>query len=206
VGSINENNNPKGVLFMKHIKTLNEAQRNLAAEHTEIVKWAIRKHINVNKNKYGLDYDDLFQEGCLYLCHAAATYDGERAQFETYAQVVVKNGLLTYCKMMCGKNKNNTDTHLTDDRNDLCLSAVSDTYNEFVSNTAVYDFLESVKAQYDGVTRLGIEALELKVRGYTGADIARLWGVEQNHIGAWISRAKKKLCKNERFMAEFNSA
>ena len=49
------------------------------------------------------------------------------------------------------------------------------------------------KREYSGVAQLGIEALELKIRGYSGADIARLYHTEPNHVGAWISRAKAKL-------------
>ena len=76
---------------------LNDAQRGLVAAHIGVVKWAIYEHISINEGIFGLSYDDLFQEGCLSLCKAATTYDGERAKFITYAQVVVKNGLLTYC-------------------------------------------------------------------------------------------------------------
>ena len=56
--------------------------------------------------------------------------------------------------------------------------------------------LNSAKSEYSGVARLGIEALELKIMGYSGADIAKLYGVKQNHVGAWISRAAAKLRKN----------
>ena len=52
---------------------------------------------------------------------------------------------------------------------------------------------------------MGIEALELKVKGFSGAEIAELWGVEQNHVGAWISRAKSKLLKNEQFTLELQA-
>ena len=52
------------------------------------------------------------------------------------------------------------------------------------------------------MAQLGIEALELKIRGYSGADIARLYHTEPNHVGAWISRAKAKLKKDAAFMAE----
>lgn len=61
-------------------------------------------------------------------------------------------------------------------------------------------FVEQVlaygKRAYSGVARLGVEALELKIAGYSGADIAKLYGVQPNHVGAWISRAAKKLKKD----------
>lgn len=53
-----------------------------------------------------MEYGDLFQEGCLCLCKAAATYKNDgRAQFSTYAKTVVKNGLLSYCRMISNKRK-----------------------------------------------------------------------------------------------------
>ena len=83
---------------------------------------------------------------------------------------------------------------------------INDRLHEAVlSDEVVFKLLESVKPEYSGITLLGIEALELKVKGYTGAEIARMWGVEQNLLGAWISRAKSKLLQNERFMAELKA-
>jgi RNA polymerase sigma factor (sigma-70 family) len=77
---------------------MNDAQRKLVEENTDVVKQVIRRHITVSEHRFGFGYDDLFQEGCLWLCKAAQTYDGARAQFKTYASVVVKNGLLSHCR------------------------------------------------------------------------------------------------------------
>jgi len=189
------------------MEALNDAQRQLVADHIHIVKWAIYDHIEVNENLNGFGYDDLFQEGCLFLCKAAATYVSESAQFDTYAQVVVRNGLLTYCKKMCRIQKpliNLIDVPLDpgDGGSETYADhfAGEDVFETLISYTDAINLLESVKPEYNGVARLGIEALELKVKGYSGAEIARMWGVEQNHVGAWISRAKKKLRNNERFV------
>ena len=192
---------------MSRMEALNDAQRQLVADHIHIVEWAIYDHIEVNENLYGFGYDDLFQEGCLCLCKAAATYVSESAQFDTYAQVVVRNGLLTYCKKMCRIQKplvNLSDVPLDpgDGGGETYGDhfAGEDIFERLISYTDAINLLEAVKPEYNGVARLGIEALELKVKGYSGAEIARMWGVEQNHVGAWISRAKKKLWKNERFV------
>jgi len=192
---------------MSKMEVLNDAQRQLVEDHIHIVEWAIYDHIEVNENLCGFGYDDLFQEGCLCLCKAAATYVSESAQFDTYAQVVVRNGLFTYCKKMCRIQKplvNLSDVPLDpkDGGGETYgdYFAGEDVFETLISYTDVIDLLESVKPEYNGVARLGIEALELKVKGYSGAEIARMWGVEQNHVGAWISRAKKKLRNNERFV------
>lgn len=188
---------------MSKMEALNDVQRSLASSNIDIVKWVISDHIEVNKSICGLSYDDLFQEGCLWLCKAATTYDGKKAQFKTYARIVVKNGLLTYCKKMCRKQKklinlNDMPVDSEDGGNETFTDEA--TYNSLISEIDTFALLDSVKSEYSGIARLGIEALELKTLGYSGADIALLWGVEQNHIGAWISRAKKKLMKNENFI------
>ena len=197
---------------MNGIEYLNNEQKKLVEQYLHIVKWAIYSHITINETVYGFNYDDLFQEGCLWLCKAAVEYNGDIAQFDTYAQVVVKNGLLTYCKKMWNKHKYtinlsdispDSENDVNDIKTDNYIN--DDVYSSFISNTVIFDLLESVKPEYSGVTRLGIEALELKIKGYTGAEIARLWGVKQNNIGAWITRAKKKLRQNERFMAELQA-
>lgn len=197
------------MLSVSGIEILNDAQRKLVAEHTDVVKWAIYEHIKVNENVFGLGYDDLYQEGCVCLCKAAATYDGDKAKFITYAQVVVRSKLLTYCVKMSAKHKHVVSVDdIQDESDDYGGSggrAAEDEYSAMLSDDFVYGLLASMKFEYSGTVRLGIEALELKVKGYTGAEIARMWGVGQNHVGAWISKAKKKLVQNERFISELKA-
>lgn len=76
---------------------LTDAQRSMVEANMDVVRWAIRTSIQVNEQHYGFGYDDLFQEGCIWLCKAAVTYDPDGgASFSTYAQRVVENGLRTY--------------------------------------------------------------------------------------------------------------
>jgi len=189
------------------IETLNRRQQDLVDRNLDIVKWAIRKHITINESVFGMGYDDIFQEGCLCLCKAAATYDGERSNFITYAQVVVRNGLMSHCKRMCNIQKRNInfcDAPIDTDDSDsgILIESLQDSFDmdSIVADNDVLRLLESLKPEYTGVARLGIEALELKVKGYSGAEIAKMYGVQQNHVGAWISRAAQKLRKNEVFL------
>ena len=93
---------------MKKITRLTAEQRKLVENQLPIVYWVIREEISVNESVCGFEYDDLYQEGCLWLCHAAATYDAGLAKFPTYAKKVVRNGLLSYCRKMYAGQKHFT--------------------------------------------------------------------------------------------------
>ncbi len=190
---------------MCKIETLSEAQKNVIVENLEIVEWAIYKNIHINEQIQGLGYDDLYQVGCLALCHAAATYNGS-TKFETYAQVVVKNKLLDHCRAVLKKQPSMLylDAPAGDDsRNTLegIVSADSEDSMNSLSEADILKILDSVKTGYNGVTLKGIEAIELKIKGYTGKEIAELYGVKSSHVGAWISRAAAKLRKDSHFLS-----
>ncbi len=191
---------------MKKTEVLSLSQQELVEENLDVVRWAIYIHIQVNETIFGFSYDDLFQEGCICLCKAATTYNGKKAKFETYAKVVVKNGLLNYCRKVYSKHQRQLSLQaltFPDDKDDttfLDFLAADDFSDTTISLMTTLGLLESVKKNYRGVARLGIEALELKIKGLSGWDIARLYGVAPNHVGAWISRATKKLRKDDRFI------
>ena len=53
--------------------------------------------------------------------------------------------------------------------------------------------LQQSKENCSGSVRKGIEAIELKMQGYSGRDIAERYHVKPNYITACISRAQKHL-------------
>ena len=190
---------------MKMNAPLNEVQRQLVADNIDVVHKAIRSSIKVNNTIYGFEYDDIFQEGCIHLCRAAVKYVPRKdVQFSTFAQTVVTNGLRTYCKRHCDKQKNFVPVPIFADADEGQLTieifSVPDQTEDLVSLIDTMNFLDSLKNQYTGVVRRGIEALEWKVKGYSGAEIADIYGVKPNLVGAWISKAVRKLEKNRMFI------
>jgi len=91
---------------MSHTTAITSAQRALVEANLSAVHWAIRGGIDVNENVCGMGYEDLYQEGGLALCRAAATYDGQRTAFRTYAEAVIRNHLLDYCRALQAKRRN----------------------------------------------------------------------------------------------------
>lgn len=196
--------------MMKNI-SLTARQQVLVEENLSIVKLAIHKSIIVNENIYGFEYDDLYQEGCIWLCKAAVSFDEKREiRFSTYAEKVVTNGLRTYCRLMCGKQKRQVTLPIysepEEDSLSLELLPAEDMLESLFEEQDVLTLLQRCKQQYSGSARFGIEAIEWKVKGLSGAEIAKMYGVKPNLVGAWISRASKRLKQNPMFMQHFGKA
>lgn len=187
------------------MKPLSKKQRELAAQNLAVVHWVIRDYIHVNPTVCGLEYNDLFQEGCFWLCKAAASYQEDKhTQFATYAKKVIRNGLLSYCRKVCGQ-KNRCSRLVIGEHGELAADgeALERKNNEFDSKLSMVEtlaLLDASKKDYDGVSRLGIEALALKIQGMRVTDIAELYQVPPSYVGAWISRALSKLRSNPHFM------
>lgn len=195
---------------MKNL-SLNNQQQRMVEEHLGTVKLAIHKSIIVNDNIYGFEYDDLLQEGYVWLCKAALNFDETKdIKFATYAEKVVTNGLRTYCRIMCGKQKR--QVHLPsqsdpdEDGNTFELLVADDMLDKLFEEQDVFTLLQKCKQQYTGTARLGIEAIEWKVKGFSGAEIAKMYNVKPNLVGAWISRAAQRLKQNHTFMQYFDRA
>ena len=84
---------------------LTSRQQELVENNLSLVYWVITESIHVNETIYGFGYEDLYQEGCIWLCHATTTYDPARSRFSTYAKRIVCNGLFSYCRQMCFRQK-----------------------------------------------------------------------------------------------------
>ena len=193
---------------MKNI-CMDKKQQRLVEDNLHVVKLAIHKNIIVNDSLYGFEYDDLYQEGCIWLCKAAVSFDETRnVKFSTYAERVVINGLRTYCRLMCSKQKHHIQLPAQKEQDEEVFSLdqipAEDTLEQLFEEQDIYILLQSMKQQYSGTIRLGIEAIEWKVKGLSGAEIAKMYGVKPNLVGAWISRASSRLKKNSDFMKYFN--
>jgi len=187
---------------MKYDFVLTPEQQTLAEQNLPLVDKVIARYIHTNESVCGLGCEDLRQEGCLALCRAAATYDGLSAQFTTYATTLIRNHLTDCCKAVSARLRNLPALPLDAGPPEESRPpgfpepSVEDGVDALIDRLDADALLSDCKRRYSGVARLGIEALELKIRGYSGADIARLYNTKPSHVGAWISRAAQKI-RNE---------
>lgn len=197
---------------MKYDFVLTSEQQNLVEQNIGLVERIVSRYIRANEGVCGLSRDDLRQEGALALCHAAAAYDGVSAQFSTYATTLIRNHLLDCCK-----SANTQQKHLCSlpvgpgfagDGHPPSIPepTAADEVERLIDQLDIAALLAHYKSAYSGVALLGLEALELKIRGFSGADIARLYHTEPNHVGAWISRTKAKLKKDDAFCRLYGRA
>ena len=73
-------------------------------------------------------------------------------------------------------------------------------FQEQLAEVDALSLLESAKRQYDGVARLGIEAMQLKFIGLSNTDIAAHYGIKANYLGAAVHRAAERLKSNKEFL------
>lgn len=189
---------------MKWDIPLTREQQELVENNLSLVYWVIMESIHVNETIYGFGYEDLYQEGCIWLCHAATTYNPARSLFPTYARKIVRNGLLSYCRQMCFRQRR--FTYLTVGLHGELLAdgelvTPPDDFHVQVNMIETLDLLASAEKKYQGVTKLGIEALKLNLKGMSVSEIADLYHVPPPHVGAWISRATQKLRKDTPFLS-----
>ena len=188
---------------MKRNIQLTPAQQTLVETNLAAVTWVLRESIHPNERIPGLGYDDLYQEGCLWLCQAAQTFDADRAQFATYAKKVVRNGLISYCRQQQARQSHVIQLAVDADGNLIGRNpfVADESVETQSSEMETLELLHIHAAKYSGVARLGIEALGLKVKGMSITEIAALYDVPPSHVGAWISRGKEKLRQDRAFMS-----
>ena len=163
-----------------------------------LVGWTVRRYFTCKENVVGLAYEDLYQEGCVAVCQAVADYDPKRAQFQTFVVTVIRNHLLDYCRAMTCASRCAPTVSLDQMTEEGSAEQESmnqqDLEEELLDHLHTADFLKARKDRYQGAARLGVEALELKIMGgYGVTDIAKRYGSRPNQVGAWISRAVKKI-------------
>ena len=173
---------------------LNADQQTMVEQHLNLVSLIIRKYIGTNEHIRGLEYEDLYQCGCLALCKAAYYYDG-RVKFETFAGTVIRNALLDECRKAKSIYSHSLSYDASvdpdDDDGDTFAGMLGDTYDmtDRLFSEELMSIVQTAKKTHKGAVLKGIEAIELRIKGYTGAEIAQMYGVKNNNVSSWISKA-----------------
>ena len=174
-------------------------QQALVEENLSLIDKTISLFIDPDERVCDLSRSDLYQEGAIALCKASATYDGKSAQFSTYATTVIRNHLYNCCKAANTRQRILPSVSLNAGSSDedgpprFLEPSTPDGVDELLGRMGAASLLADCKRRHTGVARLGVEALELKIKGLTGPEIARMYHTTPNNVGAWISRAAKRI-------------
>lgn len=171
-------------------------EQRLVEEHLEMVSRIVRGTMSINEDVQGLGYEDLYQTGCEALCKAAINYREERgASFTTFADVVIKNSLISHCRKV---SRMQTPVRYLDmpliGQDDLTYAdCLPDEEEHRISDLETEVMLAQMEEQFAGIAKKGVQALRLKYQGHDGNEIASHFGVKPNHVSAWVSRALQKM-------------
>ena len=185
--------------MVKRENPLTPEQQYTVQSNMYLVDAVIRTRIQTNESIVGLGYEDIRQEGCILLCTAVQTYNPEIAKLSTYATKVIYNGLISHCRRINKQESHISYITLTENPDRLDLKQ-DEQFQNRIAQMELDSLLSVYAEEYTGVTRLGIEALLMKSNGMGVTEIAGLYQVKPSHIGAWISRAKRKLKSNKQFL------
>ena len=185
---------------MKSERILSERQRELVEENLPLIWQTLARYITYSDAVCGLSRDDLFQEGAFALCRAAGSYCSEsKVPFSAYARPVIRNHLLDYCRRVQAERRNAPTVPLDmpiyagQPPPEQWLSEPQDNLETQSDRLCLEQMREYGRRNYHGIAHCGIEAMQLKLLGYTGTEIARLYHTSPNNVGAWIARAAGKL-------------
>lgn len=186
------------------MKQMTEYQRELVAQNLELVEQTIRKRIKINGGVL-LSYEDFYQVGCEALCRAAMEYRHEVGSFEPLACRVIYNALIDHCRDQNVHLTSKYGVPLESDSDAYALEymGTEDNLDEEIYLRELRGVLAASKKRYTGITRRGIEAMELKSMGYNARDIAERYNTTTNNVTAWISRARAKLMNDPELMKLF---
>ena len=182
---------------------MTEYQRKLVEENLELVNQVIRRRIGVTNGPM-TSYDDLYQVGCEAICKAAMQYSPQKGIFAPYARKVIYNAMIDYCRHVGYRSQNQTDIFFDCDNSALAMllmSSESEAALSDVEHSDAVQIFQKRKEEFTGVAKAGVEAMELRMEGYTTAEIAEMYGTTRNNITAWIARARKRLTADKELMS-----
>lgn len=193
---------------------MKENEKRLIEENIEKIDYIIKKFIcsfNIPNN----EMEEYKQIAYLALCNKTYKYDGS-TKFTTFANMVIKNAFIDmYRKEKLRKidfvsleecfaeDEAGNGAGLID-----FLSTENNTENEVLTkirNELVFKHIKIAKENCTANTTVqGFSALELKIKGYSGEEIARMFNVPSNSLRTWMSKARKILLNDKEFIKLFN--
>lgn len=180
------------------IKSLTPMQKQLVTDHLHLVEKVIHKYISPKKDKRDMEWNDLYQTGCLALCNAALKHD-MTTPFSAYAVRSIRNSLYDYCRKANLQPTRSINELAYEDTQSMTIQDVladcaadSDLHEQY-QRLETFQYLKKQQQNSSGAVQKGIYCLMQKSQGYTSTDLSHHFGVKSNLVRAWMSLAAKEL-------------
>lgn len=152
---------------------MTDYQDALVLENLDLVNWVIRTRISI-PNRPLLTYDDFYAIGCEAICRAALKYQPDMGAFAPFACRYIYNAIVDHCRAMNYRLERSVE--ISEDENASLLDMLTCTsvdFDETVTDATAMSALAACKEKYNGVARKGVEAIEMKLKGYEATEIAK---------------------------------
>lgn len=172
---------------------MTQSQCRLVEANLDLISQCVYRRFFVDARFADISYDDLKQIGYLALCKAAICFDATRPEedFFPYAKAAIYNELALCFRRIRERPKTVPLDALVEEYGDIPFSDPHQ--DEMFLAIENRDLLERHLKKSSGIYRTGLEAIILRMRGYTSEEIGRKYGKDRWYINAVISKTRKKM-------------
>lgn len=180
--------------------TMNYEQRQLVTSNLSLVPRMVRALTRSFSHLSQDEFEELTQTGYLALCNAAVKCSPVQP-FQPYARAAIRNAIYDYWRD-CGRRKEtfcSLDALMTNEDGSsyepefLLRKADTLSPEQAVLSKESEIYLKRLEGTGSRHLKKGIVSLRLQQKGYTSAEVAKVYGVPSNHVRAWQSKARKRL-------------
>lgn len=181
---------------------MTEFENKLIIDNLDLVDQVIRTRLSWCSGSVLLAYEDLQAVGREALCIAATKYKQQIGDFAPFACRCIYNAIIDHCRIerlaYDHKAADTADDKTHETVMELNSYEITD-IDGLLESIALNQLLKELKKKYSGVARLGIEAIELKLLGFSSREIAARYRTSVNNVNAWIARARSKIKSDDSF-------
>ncbi len=136
------------------------------------------------------EFDDLCQEGRLALYRAVMGYNGDIAEFSTYAGACIKNSMISWAKKANREKQRVLCTEVD-------LEEIPQSISDNLSDNAIAEEILSgvLNSNQAGLSDYEKKTIALKLEGYDIKSMAKLMCKEEKSVENTLFRARAKLKK-----------
>ena len=187
---------------------MNYEQKELVNAHLSLGPRMVRALTRSFTNLSQDEFEELTQTGYLALCNAAMKWNPAQP-FPPYARTAIRNAIYDYWRE-CGKRKStfcSLDALLTAEDGSpyepkfILYKTDTPSPEQTVLSKESASYLKRLECTGSNHLKKGLVSLRLQQKGYTSAEVAKIYGVPSNHVRAWQSKARKQLKQDSELYA-----